>query len=1074
MAEALSSRQGRTGMAGNIARCLVAAIVAAILAYLSAAMQRHESWIVPIWIPNGIVLAVLMLRRGEGKSSLLSAVFAGYLAANLLTGHSLSTGAGMAACNLIEILIASAIIRAGGMGAENEIGTTRGLTRFVIAAGIAAPAAAALLAVAILAAPGRAFAFDGWAAWALTDGLGNLIIAPIVLVTAEALRLRHRLSRQTVLEWVAVMVAGTAVTIAVFAQSQFPLLFLAAPFVLMAAFRLGVSGAAVATLVVTVVASVGTTLGNGPIQLVDGDAEARTFVLQTFVLATFVSALPVAVALRELSRTRVALAEGEQRMQFISNLSPAGIVLTDAAGDMTYASPSWLQLTGMKLNEVLGIGWARMLYGDRAPDALAEWRTLIGQGKPFQREFRFANRLGEAMWVMTYGSPEFDEHGQVTGFMLLILDITDRRRAERRLAEREHDLSLFASNVTDAVFRLDTKGRCLFVTPSVRQVLGYEVEEVLGQPVLQRFHPEDRPRIEEVFRRMAAGELERAVVTYRARHARRDAWIWMEANCQAVRDDAGTPREIVASLRDVTRRKEMEEELETERQRAENATQAKSRFLASMSHEIRTPMNGVLGFADLLLAGDLDPVQQERARIIAESGRMMMRILNEILDHSKIEAGQMSVADETVDLTHAIRRSVRLFESAARQKGIALDLELDASLPRWVRSDGLRLRQIVTNLVGNAVKFTQDGGVRVAARAEGIEGARLLVLEVHDSGVGIPADRLEAIFGEFVQADTGSARAQGGTGLGLAISRSLARLMGGSINVTSELGKGSCFILTLPLAETDAPADSQNVLDEGQPEGTLPARVLAAEDNEINQQLIAAVLKQLGIACEIAPDGRRAVAAVLAAEAQGRGYDLVLMDLQMPEMDGFEAVRLIRDAGIGGEQLPVVALTANAYQEDVQAALGAGMQDHLAKPIDAAMLVRVLRRWASIAPAAPAPSANPALAELRPQFRQRLEELRAATIAFGEDGGADARADFFSRCHQMAGNAALFGYAALGSIARVVERLLGEEDDPATAPAIALLLRHLGEAIASEDGEGAKPRRGRKRKGADGKDQAPA
>jgi PAS domain S-box-containing protein len=1174
-------------------------------AWANAAAVNAPDYIVPIWAPNALVLALLLLRRGAGCAEIVFAALIGLFLGGLAYGDPPGHSLGLAACNAGEVALVCLLLRLAGGAAPYDITHSLGLARFGVVAGLIAPAVVAVPAVTLFAPAGAAPSWQSWATWTLTDGLGNLVVAPIPVLLADALSRRAMATRRTAIDWATIMAGGTAATIGIFIQSSYPFLFFAGPFVLAAAFRLGVLGGSIATLIVTVIASVGTTLGHGPIQLVVGGPQAQVLVLQVFLLATFVSALPVAVALRELGEVRRRLAdreglqravldnlrdvifrvdaagcwsflnpawstqsgvsvdaalgtqardwiapesraafdqvadelaggadrrfaelsfqtieggrwtaearidrlideggqfaglignlrdvtlqradqralmEGQQRLRMIAELSPAGIVRTDARGDMTYASPSWLRLTGLRLEDVLGTGWAAKMYPEAPEAALDTWRALIAEQAPFQREFRFTNEAGQRMWVVGYGQPELGPDGEVTGFIVLVLDITDRMLAERKLAERERDLSAFASNVSDAVFRLDLDGRCLYVTPSVQQVLGYVADELIGEKVLARLHPDDQATIEDIFAAMASGQQERAMLSYRARNAGGDRWLWLEANSRVVRDANGAPREVVASVRDVTERKQMEEALDRERLRAESATQAKSRFLASMSHEIRTPMNGVLGFADLLLAANLPAAQHEQVRMIAESGRMMMQILNEILDHSKIEAGQMAITSERVDLVHAIRRSVRLFESAARQKGIGLVLELDPELPRWIASDGLRLRQIVTNLVGNAVKFTRSGDVRVVARMIEPAGTKRLRVEVTDTGPGIPPDRFEAIFGEFVQVESGPLRAQGGTGLGLSISRSLARLMGGTILIESEFGVGSRFSLDLPLVEdptADAVSDAPVPAGAAEPAtGALPARVLVAEDNEINQRLICTVLAQLDIQCDVAPDGRAAIAAALQAEARGQGYDLVLMDLQMPEVDGFEAVRGIRAAGLGPAELPVVALTANAYQEDIRAALAAGMQDHLAKPVDLTALTAVLRRWARVPAEAPVPTLDPALDELRPQFRRRL---RAARVAMADwPSKADdpaARAALRGLCHQIAGNAALFGYPALGDVARLIDRSIADADaeaaaglpvdpapDAAFVAALALLERRAREAAASERTRGAGDVKGR-------------
>ncbi|HEU0066814.1 MAG TPA: ATP-binding protein, partial [Sphingomonas sp.] len=526
----------------------------------------------------------------------------------------------------------------------------------------------------------------------------------------------------------------------------------------------------------------------------------------------------------------------------------------------------------------------------------------------------------------------------------LAIDVQRREDAEAQLA-------LLADHATDGVFRLTRDGVCLYASPSVREVLGYAPEALIGRQMLSRFHPADRDAVRAAHGDLASGVRDKSVVTYRARHPQYPGqWIWLEASSGLVRDPLdGTPLEIVTSLRNVTERKAMELQLQAARGRAEAAVIAKASFLANMSHEIRTPMNGVVGFTDLLLASDLSREQRRHAAMIAESSRAMMRLLNDILDLSKVEAGEMKVAAEPFELAHTLRGCLQLMTPATVQKGLTLNCDIADALPVMVVGDGLRLRQIVLNLLGNAAKFTARGSITLrAAPAQGPEGPQM-VIAVADTGIGIAPDRQAAIFAQFVQADAGTAATYGGTGLGLAISVHLARAMGGDLRLESVPGVGTTFFLTLPLiaSTSSAPvrAPGGAAPDAGR---AAPMRVLVAEDNGVNQMLITAMLKQMNCRIDIAPDGRDAVAKATAARDRDDPYALVFMDMQMPFMDGLEATRAIRAAGLSAGALPVVALTANAYPDDIAACEAAGMQAHLAKPIKLADLQDAIGRHAAV------------------------------------------------------------------------------------------------------------------------------
>jgi PAS domain S-box-containing protein len=639
------------------------------------------------------------------------------------------------------------------------------------------------------------------------------------------------------------------------------------------------------------------------------------------------------------------------------------------------------------------------------------------------------------------------------------------REANRRLhsdiARREvveAELALLAMNATDAVLRFDLDGRIIYASPSTEPVLGVEPAHVLGRQIGFGVSPEHRGEMFEFQHLLTTGEVERGVITYRTQALDEAAPAqWIEAHCGLVRDPAtGAPSEIIASLRDVTRRKELEQALEAARERAEAAMEAKSSFLANMSHEIRTPMNGVLGFADLLLASDLPPEQHRQAQLIVDSSRAMMRLLNDILDLSKIEAGQMQVSAERVDLAHALKGCIKLIEPAAAQKGLELRFDIDPTLPRFAVVDGLRLRQIALNLLGNAVKFTERGGVTLSARrAEGPDGTPRIDIAVADTGIGIPPDRHAAIFEQFVQAEQSTARRYGGTGLGLAISSRLASLMGGELGLRSKEGEGSVFTLCLPLTAAEG-ADSTAAAPSAAQGPARSLHVLVAEDHDVNQLLMQEMLGRLGHRVTIVADGARAVELVAAAETGTEPFDLVLMDMQMPILDGIGATRAIRAAGIPADELPILALTANAYADDIAACIEAGMQAHLAKPIQLAELAAAIDRWTSAAP--PAPEVPPAPARpapgitLSPQlwakFAERKAELLRATEAFAAGSADDGETGMLcGLLHKFAGSAGLFGQAELGARASVLEDAL----EAAPAEERAALVTDFLAALRSPD-----------------------
>ena len=512
---------------------------------------------------------------------------------------------------------------------------------------------------------------------------------------------------------------------------------------------------------------------------------------------------------------------------------------------------------------------------------------------------------------------------------------------------------------------------------------------------------------------------------------------FVEIRAAPIFDEAGEVVQIVEACQDVTEQKRWETTLARAKEAAEAANRAKSEFLANMSHEIRTPMTAILGYADLLTDPQLSPSERDaHLAVIRRNGEHLLTLINDILDLSKIEAGKMAVDLTPCNLPSVLAGVASILRVRADQRGIALSVEYATPVPETIRTDASRLRQALVNLVGNAVKFSEGGAVRiVAALLEDWRDGRAAVrLEVIDTGVGIAQEKLSALFEPFVQADASTSRRFGGTGLGLAITRRIAEMLGGELTVRSAAGEGSTFTLIVPTGPLEGVAmlerPGEAMLSDGRdpkrqsarPNALAGLRVLLAEDGPDNQLLIKTLLARAGAQVEIAENGRLAVEKARAAGPGG--FDVVLMDMQMPEMDGYEAVGALRESGYGG---PIVALTAHSMAGDRDKCVEAGCDDYLTKPVDPGRLIDVAAKWASGKKEAIASefANDPDLASILDTFVEALpEKVAAMRLALGGGQHDELR----RLAHQLKGAGGGYGYPSLTEAARALEAAADARD----------------------------------------------
>ncbi|MCI3133651.1 hybrid sensor histidine kinase/response regulator [Phenylobacterium aquaticum] len=504
--------------------------------------------------------------------------------------------------------------------------------------------------------------------------------------------------------------------------------------------------------------------------------------------------------------------------------------------------------------------------------------------------------------------------------------------AQRQLKESLDQYRMLADNVTDVIARTDMDGRHIYLSPSCRTVLGFAPEDLLGKVVDDVIAAESVPEVDAAVARMNASPGEPLVFTVRFQH-KDGRWLWLQTHAKLLVEE-GVPVGVVHVSRDITDQVATARALEEAKAEAESANQAKAEFLANISHEIRTPMNGVLGALHLLDAEPISAEGRELMRRANDCGRMLSQLLNDVLDFSKIEAGQLDLTPEPMSVVAALEGVMGLLGTDAASKGLDFRAEVQGQ-DLWIEADPLRLRQAMFNLLGNAIKFTASGGVtaRLSLRAVS-DGTRRVRLEVQDTGIGIAPAVQSKLFERFRQAEGSTARRFGGTGLGLSITRALVEMMGGHIGFSSREGQGSTFWIDFvaPAAEPVAEAALHDQVLQG-------LRVLVVEDNATNRLVARTLLGRLGAEVAEAEDGAAGVEA-----ARAGAFDLILMDVQMPVMDGVEATRVIRSLGGAVAAVPIIGLTANVMVHQQTAYLAAGMNGVVAKPISAAALLTEIAR----------------------------------------------------------------------------------------------------------------------------------
>ncbi len=644
-------------------------------------------------------------------------------------------------------------------------------------------------------------------------------------------------------------------------------------------------------------------------------------------------------SLNEMRRVEEKLHQSEEQFRAVFDNTLDAILVGSPDGRISAANPAAEQMFQRSADELIRLGRECL-----ANPADASWGAALAERTrkmSFIGDLTMVRKDGSVFPVEVSSVIFFDSKGEKCT-CTIVRDVSDRKAAEAGLRESEERYRGVVENAIDVIFRLGTNGRIISLNPAFERATAWSISDWLGEPFDALLHPDD---ILSAYTAISLITHHKISPSLELRIRSKDGSFRFVEVRLTPELRGGSVAGLLGIGRDISKRKEHEEELLQSKIIAEQAAQTKARFLATMSHEIRTPLHGIIGMADLLRKTALSEDQLRYLDTIRLSGDTLLGVINDILDFSKIEAGKIQIARQPVSIASIVNDAMHILQIRAEEKQIRINPSVDPAVPRHVLGDEMRLRQVLINLIGNSVKFSGGGDIEVHVAPMTHDGNNFqLLFSVKDRGIGIPHDQMDRLFQPFSQVDSSSTRPYGGTGLGLAICQTLVTQMGGTIWAESEEGKGSTFFFTLPteIAEVDSAALGPA---EAAPTVVRPGaglRILIAEDNPINQTVMREMLGHFGYATDIAATGEEAL-----SMCRLTAYDLIFMDVEMPEMDGLEAARQLRQSGSAGQTPLIIAMTAYATDEDRAKCQAAGMNDFLRKPVSLAELEQVLRRLAA-------------------------------------------------------------------------------------------------------------------------------
>jgi len=623
-----------------------------------------------------------------------------------------------------------------------------------------------------------------------------------------------------------------------------------------------------------------------------------------------------------------------------------GILLSGADGRIIFLNAAFQAITGFSEADLLGKTCSCMQGPETDRAVVARIREDLGAHRPFAGEILNYTKSGATFWNELTVAPIFGDDGQVSHYIGITRDVTQRRTYEAKILAMEAYYRFILDHAFAGIVVHDKTTTITYANPMAEALLGVDRADMIGatkEDVRWRFVRETGERLRHEEFPVSVALTTKAVVrdvVVGNRRTSDDKTVWYLGNAYPVVGPDGDPDKVIVTFTDITRLKTVEHELQEAKTAAEAASLAKANFLSNMSHEIRTPLTAIIGFSGVLSDDEsLSERARRNVRRIADGGQMLLALVNNILDFSRLEAGQFTLDPQPFDPRGLMDTIIQLLEPQAAAKGLSVITAIDDALPPLVLCDSARVKQIVLNLVTNALKFTDKGSVTLAATYDDAQGK--MRVAITDTGLGIPAEKIDRLFGRFSQLDAAMNRKYGGSGLGLAICKELVELMGGSITVRSEAGVGSSFTFSVLAPRVSQALDEpRSRIAAAPPPSHADLKVLLVDDVLENRELVRTLLEREGVHVEEAEDGRYGVQA-----ADKQPYDVILMDMQMPGLDGLAATREIRASNGPNRNTPILALSANVFDDQLADCIAAGMNDHIAKPVSPDLLRGKILDW---------------------------------------------------------------------------------------------------------------------------------